>query len=100
MLIANRRSSLQIALVGGACITLVGIALSLIFPSLTYLFAPGMLIVYVVSGGVHGYASGVYLPSSLRAWYAIGGLVDVLLYALFLFWIVKGVRSRKKNGAL
>jgi len=58
-----------------------------------------MLTVYVVTGGVHGYSSGVYLPS-LPVWYALGGTIDLLLYSLAAFSVMKLVRRWRDTGAL
>lgn len=99
MPIAGGHSSLKISLLAGVCITVVGGSLSFIFPTLAYVLSPGMLVVYILSGGVHGYSSGVYLPS-LPVWYALGGLIDVVLFSFFWLSALKVLATRKKSGVL
>jgi hypothetical protein len=84
----------------GAIITIVGAIFSLALPNTTnYLLLPGILAVYVVTGGVHGYSSGVYLPS-VPVWYALGGTIDLLLYSLAAFWVMKLLRRWRDRESL
>ncbi len=72
-------------LCAGIVITLVGAALALMLPrSTTYLYLPGILVVYALSGGVHGYDSGVYLPS-LPVWYLLAAPINIAFYAFITF---------------
>ena len=77
----SARSLLQKAIFMGIGITVVSGAFTIAMLNVSnYVFLPGMMVVYLVSGGVHGYASGVYLPS-LSRWYALGFSVNVLIYS-------------------
>jgi hypothetical protein len=58
-----------------------------------------MMLVYVVAGGVHGDSSGVHLPS-LRVWYALGGIIDLLIYSLGSFWVMKLLRRSRARESL
>lgn len=58
-----------------------------------------MIIVYALSGGVHGDSSGVHLPS-LHAWYALGALVDVFLYSLLALGVLQYINRKKNKGSL
>jgi hypothetical protein len=94
--LSNR--SAKKALLAGLILTTVGGALAVLLPEkVTYLYLPGTFIVYALSGGVHGYSSGVYLPS-LLAWYALAAPVNILFYALLLFPIIKSVDRARGNG--
>ena len=73
---------------------MVGAVFSLVLPNTpNYLLLPGVLVVYLVTGGVHGDSGGVNLPS-LTVWYALGGTVDLLIYSLGSFWAMKLLRRR------
>ena len=86
------------ALLAGLILTAVGGALAVLLPNkVTYLYLPGTLMVYAFSGGVHGYSSGVYLPS-LPVWYALAAPVNILFYALLLFPIAKSVDRVREHG--
>jgi hypothetical protein len=89
------QSNLRNAILVGVTVTAAGAAFSLALPNTTnYLFLPGMMLVYVASGGVHGYSSGVYLPS-IAVWYSLGTAVNVVLYSLLAFAGLKYIhRSR------
>ena len=77
------------ALFIGMALTVVGAIYSMVFPNATnYLFLPGMMVVYVLAGGVHGDSTGVHLPS-LLVWYVIGGIVNVAIYFLLAFVLLK-----------
>jgi|CZKJ01.1.fsa_nt_gi hypothetical protein len=92
------RSILGKATLIGIALTLAAAAFSLLFPNtVNYVFLPGMVVVYALSGGVHGYSSGVYLPS-LLIWYVLGGLVNITIYSLLLFAVIK--RLGRKSGPL
>jgi len=94
------RSTLGKTLFIGIAATVAGATFSLIFPNtVNYAFLPGMMVVYVVSGGVHGYDSGVYLPR-LPLWYALGGFVDVAIYAGLAFAVLRALSRRKGKGTL
>ena len=83
------RSIVWKAILVAATLTLVGTGFSILFPNATnYLLFPGMMIVYFLSGGVHGYSSGVYLPS-LPVWYTLGGLINTLIYSVVVFWVLR-----------
>ena len=70
-------------------ITIVGAVYSLVLPNTpNYLFLPGMMAVYVLTGGVHGDSTGVHLPS-LPVWYFLGGMVNILFYPLLAFVMLK-----------
>lgn len=58
-----------------------------------------MMIVYVVSGGVHGYSSGVYLPS-LPIWYALGGLINAFIYSVVAFLVLQHLQRKKNKTSL
>jgi hypothetical protein len=94
------RSTFGKAVLSSVALTLAAAAFSFLFPNTSnYVFSPGVIIVYVLSGGVHGYSSGVYLPS-LPVWYALGGLVDVTIYSLLLFPIFRTFGRKSKRGPL
>jgi hypothetical protein len=94
------QSPLRKAIFVGIALTLGGAGFSLLFPNAAnYMFLPGMIIVYVVSGGVHGFSSGVYLPS-LPAWYALGGLVNVIIYSVIAFLVLRRVHRKKDRDSL
>jgi hypothetical protein len=79
----------------GLIVTLGSGLFSVIRPEASnYLFLPGMMVVYVASGGVHGYSSGVYLPT-LPVWYALGGIVNLILYTGIAF-AVSAMLQRNK----
>ena len=86
------------SLLVGVGITLVGAALSFLLPQAeTYLFAPGMLAVYISFGGVHGNSTGVHLPS-VATWYALATIVNVFFYTLVAFVTLElfcSVREKK-----
>ena len=87
-------SSLEKSVIAGFLITGVGAVWSLLAPDrINYLFAPGMWTVYVLSGGVHGYSSGVYLPS-VAVWYVLGGIINLLLYSGLAFAVIRSKPSR------
>ena len=91
---------LRTAILIAIALTLVGAGFSLLFPRATnYLLFPGMVIVYVLSGGVHGDSTGVHLPS-LRVWYALGSLVDVSLYSLLALLVLQYANRKKSGGSL
>jgi ABC-type cobalamin transport system permease subunit len=93
------RSPLRKAILVGVALAIAGAGFSLLFPSApNYLFLPGMMIIYVVSGGVHGYSTGVYLPS-LAVWYTLGGIVNALIYSALAFVVFRRLH-RKKAGLL
>jgi hypothetical protein len=86
------------ALLVGLILTTVGGALAVMFSEkVTYLYMPGMLTVYALSGGVHGYSSGVYLPR-LPVWYALAAPVNISFYTLLLFPIIKSVDRTRERG--
>jgi hypothetical protein len=58
-----------------------------------------VMTVYIVSGGVHGYASGVYLPR-LPVWYALGGLVNAVLYSTVSFVVLRRFRRKENKDSL
>ncbi len=88
------------AILVGIALTLGGAGFSLLFPNApNYVFLPGMMIVYVASGGVHGFSSGVYLPS-LPAWYALGGLLNVIIYSLIAFMVLRHLHRKKDKDSL
>ena len=94
------RSTLRKAILVGVVLTVLAGAFSLLFPNApNYLFLPGMMLVYVVTGGVHGYASGVYLPS-LPLWYALGGLADAAIYSTLVFMVLRGLHRMKTKRSL
>jgi hypothetical protein len=94
------RSTFGKAVLASVALTLAAAAFSFLFPNTSnYVFSPGMIVVYVLSGGVHGYSSGVYLPS-LPIWYALGGLVDVTIYSLLLFPIFRSLGRKSSTGPL
>ena len=79
------------AIVIGVAITGIGAIYSIVLPSATnYLFLPGMMVVYVLTGGVHG----DHLPS-LPVWYALGGIVNIFLYSLLAFVMVRRFGRRE-----
>src|SRR5947208_8237807 len=81
-------SSFRKSVVVGFLITGAGAVWSFLAPDhMNYVFAPGMWIVYAVSGGVHGYSSSVYLPS-ISVWYTLGGLLDVCMYSGLAFAVL------------
>ena len=87
------RPRVRKAIIIGITVTVAGAIFSIAFPNTTnYLFLPGMMIVYVLSGGVHGYSSGVYLPP-LLVWYALGGFINALIYSLLAFLTLKRLRQ-------
>jgi hypothetical protein len=93
------RSPVRKAILVGVTLTLAGAGFSLLFPNApNYLFLPGIMIIYVVSGGVHGYSSGVYLPS-LPVWYTLGGIVNALIYSALALVVFRRLH-RKKGGSL
>ncbi len=76
------RSSFGKAMLASMALTLIAGTFSLLFPKAdNYVFLPGMMVVYFLSGGVHGDSSGVHLPS-LPVWYALGSLTNVIIYSL------------------
>ncbi|MGA2374888.1 MAG: hypothetical protein ABSF72_05175 [Candidatus Sulfotelmatobacter sp.] len=84
----------------GVVLTLAAAAFSFLFPNVpNYVFLPGLFVVYALSGGVHGYASGVYLPA-LPVWYALGGLVNATIYSGLLFAILRSVGKKSGKGPL
>jgi hypothetical protein len=86
------RPRVRKAIIIGITVTVAGAIFFLAFPNTTnYVFLPGMMIVYVLSGGVHGYSSGVYLPP-LPLWYALGGFIDALIYSLLAFVTLNWLR--------
>jgi hypothetical protein len=88
------------AILLGAIVTGVGAIFPFALPNTTnYLLLPGILTVYAMTGGVHGYSSGVYLPS-VPVWYALGGTIDLLLYSLAAFWVMKLIPRRSDKGSL
>jgi hypothetical protein len=92
--------SLRTALLVGIALTLGGAGFSLLLPNApNYVFLPGMMIVYVASGGVHGFSSGVYLPG-LTAWYALGGLLNVIIYSVITFMVLRLPNRRKDKDSL
>ncbi len=94
------QSTLGKAILIGIALAAAGAAFSLIFPNVpNYPFLPGIMTVYIVSGGVHGYASGVYLPS-LPVWYTLGGLVNALLYSVLAFAVLQLLHRRKNKDSL
>ena len=77
------------AILIGIATTFIAATISFALPNApNYLLLPGMMVVYVVSGGVHGDSRGVHLPS-LPVWYALGGTVDVIIYSLLAFLALK-----------
>jgi hypothetical protein len=87
--LSNR--STKKTLLAGMILTAVGVALAVLLPEkVTYLYLPGTLMVYALSGGAHGHSSGVYLPS-LPVWYALAAPVNILFHALLLLPIIKSV---------
>lgn len=91
---------LRSAILIAVALTVTGAGFSLIYPNATnYLFLPGMMIVYFVSGGVHGYSSGVYLPG-LLGWYILGGLVNVFIYSAIAFAVLRYLSRRKDTDSL
>jgi hypothetical protein len=73
------------AILIGLAITFIAAIVSFAFPNApNYLLLPGMIVVYFVSGGVHGDSGGVHLPG-LPVWYALGGSVDVIIYSGLAF---------------
>ena len=94
------RSTFGKAIVAGVALTIAAAIFSFLFPNTpNYVFLPGIMVVYAVSGGVHGYASGVYLPS-LPVWYALGGLVNVAIYSLLVFVVLRTFGKKSRNGPL
>jgi hypothetical protein len=94
------RSNFGKAVLASVALTLAAGAFSFLFPNTSnYVFSPGMIVVYVLSGGVHGYSSGVYLPS-LPVWYALGGVLDVTIYSLLLFPIFRSFGRKSRRGPL
>ena len=92
--------SLRKALLVSIALALGGAGFSLLFPNVpNYVFLPGMMIVYVASGGVHGFSSGLYLPS-LPAWYALGGLLNVIIYSAITFMVLRRLHRRKDKDSL
>ncbi len=92
------QSSVGKAILIGIIITAVGAVVSLAFTnSSNYLLLPGVLMVYVATGGVHGDSRGVHLPS-LPVWYALGGIIDLFVYSLVAFWAI-GVLQRRRDKA-
>ena len=92
------RSPLQKAILVGIALTVAEAGFSLLFPNApNYLFLPGIMIIYIISGGVHGYASGVYLPS-LPVWYALGGIVDAVIYSALAFVVFQRLGRKKRNS--
>ncbi len=84
----------------GIIVTLSSGAFSAAFPQTSnYVFLPGMMVVYIASGGVHGYASGVYLPS-LPLWYTLGAVVNVLVYSGLAFLILAVLGIKKNRNAV
>ena len=94
------QSTLGKAILIGSALAVAGATFSLIFPSVpNYAFLPGMMTFYIVSGGVHGYANGVYMPN-LPAWYALGGLVNTFLYSVLAFAVLQLLHHRKNKDSL
>jgi hydrogenase/urease accessory protein HupE len=94
------RSPLQKAILVGIALTVAGAGFSLFPNAPNYLFLPGIMIIYVVSGGVHGYASGVHLPS-LPVWYTLGGIVNAVIYSALAFVVFQRLgRKNKKRRSL
>jgi hypothetical protein len=84
----------------GVALTLAAAGFSFLFPNTpNYVFLPGMIVVYALSGGVHGYSSGVYLPT-LPVWYALGGLLNVTIYSSLLFAILRSFGRKSGRGPL
>ena len=80
---------LRRSVVCGLLITLAGAVWSIATPDhMNYIFMPGMLTIYAVSGGVHGYSSGVHLPS-LVVWYVLGGITNLFIYSGLAFLIFR-----------
>ena len=94
------QSSVGKAILIGIIITTVGAVVSLAFPnSPNYLLLPGILLVYVASGGVHGDSRGVHLPS-LTVWYALGGIIDLFVYSLMAFLALRVLKRRRDKVSL
>jgi|HubBroStandDraft_6_1064221.scaffolds.fasta_scaffold551568_2 hypothetical protein len=88
------------AVLVGTIMTIAGAVFSFALPNTpNYLLLPGMLAVYMATGGVHGDSSGMHLPS-LPVWYALGGVIDLLIYALGAFWVLEILRRRRGKGSL
>jgi hypothetical protein len=89
------RPRVRKAIIIGIIVTVAGAIFSLAFPKTTnYVFLPGIMVVYILSGGVHGYSSGVYLPP-LPVWYALGGFIDALIYSLLAFVALNRLRRNE-----
>jgi hypothetical protein len=88
------------AIILGAIVTGGGAIFSLALPNATnYVLLPGMMVVYVAAGGVHGDSSGVHLPS-LPVWNALGGFIDLLIYSFASFCAMKILHRRRDKGVL
>jgi uncharacterized membrane protein YhdT len=94
----TRRSPLRKAILVGIPLSVAGIGFSLLFPNAPNPLAlPGMTIIYLVSGGVHGYSSGVYLPS-LPVWYTLGGIVNAVIYSALAFAVFRRLHRKKVSS--
>jgi hypothetical protein len=94
------QSPLGKSILVGVAVTLAGAVFSLLFPNVqNYLLLPGIMIVFALSGGVHGYSTGVYLPS-LPVWYALGGVINVVIYSVVIFLILQRLHREKNTRSL
>ena len=93
------RTVLQKAIFIGIAVTIASAVFSFALPSVpNYIFLPGMMVVYVLSGSVHGFSSGVYLPT-LPVRHALGGIVIVFIYSVLAFAALRyWLQGRKKRS--